>query len=496
MRQTWRNVRWWVLGGTLVSVAGAVLIARQSINTQRAFFETDARIVHRLLSQQAVQHDAILDTLALLQPVTSRSDTQPPEQRLPALYPHILAVQRRDREQTWPDAALTTAEMESRWNRRPALAVSPDGSTERYRLVLAAEPTSYALTIAFRGMVPWAEWPMKPDSSPVRVSLAMNDLRVDLQDGNAPALEAGSGWRFSFQKPLAVASQPFDVVAQQQLGWSQLPWAQMAGWAAAVAAVLILLAQLQRQRTARRRAEELLRLGQVARLNTLGELAAGIAHELNQPLTAVLANTQAAQRLMDDDQPDMETVRRAMSKAVAQARRAADVVGRLRSVVEQPIRQGVAATGGEVDLVDALRRALHLLEPECRRRGVMPILQAPVPVRVMADPVTLDQILHNLLMNALQAMDAVDPSRRALELKVARSGGEGELTVADQGPGMAPDVLKRVFEPFFSTREGGLGLGLSLSETLAQGMGGSLHAANRPEGGAVFVLRLPLQQPS
>lgn len=481
-----------MLGGVLLSILGAVLIALDAIDNQRALFETDARIVHRLLSQQAVQHDAILDTLALLQPVAGRTDTQPPELRLPALYPHILEVQRRDRDQSWPDPALHAAELESRRSRRPALARSADGSPERYRMVLAADPTSYALTISVHGMVPWAEWPMNPDTSPVRVSLGMSDRSIPLQAGAAPIAEDGTGWRFAFSKPLAVASQPFEVVAEQRLGWSQLPWGRMAGWTAAVAAVIVLLAQLQRQRTARRRAEELLRLGQVARLNTLGELAAGIAHELNQPLTAVLANTQAAKRLLDDDPAEMTTVRSAMSQAVAQARRAAAVVGRLRAVVEQPIRRGVASSSGEVDLVEALRRALHLLEPECQRRSVVPVLQVPEPVRVRADLVTLDQILHNLLMNALQAMDGIDPSRRGLTLRVQRADGEGELSVADKGPGMAPDVLRRVFEPFFSTREGGLGLGLSLCESLAQGMGGSLHAANRPEGGAVFVLRLPL----
>ncbi|MDR7150676.1 signal transduction histidine kinase [Hydrogenophaga palleronii] len=493
MRPMWRDVRWWVLGGGLLSVLGAVLIVRDSIDKQRAFFETDARIVHRLLSQQAVQHDAILDTLALLQPVAGRTDTQPPELRLPALYPHILEVQRRDRDQTWPDPALHTAEQLSRQSRRPAFARSADGSPERYRLVLAAEPTSYALTISVHGMVPWAEWPMNPDASSVRVTLGMDGQRIPLQAGAAAIAENVTGWRFGFSKPLAVASQPFEVMAEQRLGWVQLPWARMAAWTAAVAAAIVLLAQLQRQRTARRRAEELLRLGHVTRLNTLGELAAGIAHELNQPLTAVLANTQASQRLLDDDPADMAKVRTALSQTVAQARRAAAVVGRLRSVVEQPIRQGVAVNGGQVELVDALRRALHLLEPECRRRGVEPVLQGPEPVRVRADLVTLDQILHNLLMNALQSMDGVDPSRRGLTLKVQRTDGEGELTVTDNGPGMTPDVLKRVFEPFFSTREGGLGLGLSLSETLAHGMGGSLRAANRPEGGAVFVLRLPLQ---
>jgi signal transduction histidine kinase len=494
MRQSWWTMRWWVLGGVLVSAAGAVLIARQAIDAQRALFDTDARIVHRLLSQQVVQHDAILDTLALLQPGPDGASATPPEQRLPALYPHILSVQRRDRGAAWPDAALTDAEIRSRQSGRPALA-GLDLASGRYRLVLAADPAAYALTIDLKGMVPWSEWPMQPATSAVQVRLEHEGQSFELQPGDASTLTAGHGWRFEFHKHLAAASQPFDVVARQQLGWTHLPWGLMLGWVGAVAGVLALLAQWLRQRTARRRAEELLRLGQVARLNTLGELAAGMAHELNQPLTAVLANTQAAQRLLADDPPELDTARGAMAQAVAQARRAAEVVGRLRTAVERPKHQvDGAASEGVVDLAEALRRALHLLEPECRRRGVAPALEAAEAVRVRADPVAVDQIVHNLLMNALQAMEGVDAPRRALALSVGTAGGQGTLCVADRGPGIAPEALPRLFEPFFSTREGGLGLGLPLCETLAQGMGGSLTAANRPDGGAVFTLRLPLKE--
>ena len=228
----------------------------------------------------------------------------------------------------------------------------------------------------------------------------------------------------------------------------------------------------------------------MARLNTLGELAAGMAHELNQPLTAVLANTQAAQRLLADDPPELDTARGAMAQAAAQARRAAEVVGRLRQTVERPEARGTTLA---LDLADTARRALHLLEPECQRRGVTVQLRADAVVPVEADPVAVDQITHNLLMNALQALEGVHEQRRTLSLSVLRANGGGELSVIDSGPGIAADALPRLFEPFFSTREGGLGLGLSLCETLAQSMGGSLTAANRPDGGAVFTLRLPLK---
>ena len=488
MRQPWRFSWWWVVGGAAVALAGAATIARQSLEQQRALFETDARIVHRLLSQQVVQHDAILATLALLQPAPGAGSSGSPEQRLPALYPRILSVQRSDATTPWPDPALAEAERRSRQIGRAALAPL-DLASGRYRLVLASSPASFALTIDLRALVPWTEWPMSPETSAVRVELVHAGQRHAIQPGRLSSEASAS--RFEFHKVVAAESQPFDVVATQTMGWRQWPWGRMAAWVLAVAALLAAAQHLQRQRMARRRAEELLRLGQVARLNTLGELAAGMAHELNQPLTAVLANTQAAQRLLDDDPPELATARAAMAQAAAQARRAAEVVGRLRRTVERPDSSNQRQA---VDAVEAVRRALHLLEPECLRRGVVPELQGAPALGVMADPVALDQIVHNLIFNALQALEQVPAAQRRLTLTLTTVDGWGELTVADSGPGIAPDVLPRLFEPFFSTREGGLGLGLSLCETLAGSMGGSLGAANATPGGAVFRLRLPLAQ--
>ena len=235
---------------------------------------------------------------------------------------------------------------------------------------------------------------------------------------------------------------------------------------------------------------ELLRLGQVARLNTLGELAAGMAHELNQPLTAVLANTQAASRLLNDEPPELASARNAMTQAVEQARRASEVVGRLRRAVERP---DSAAQRLPVVLEDAVRNALYLLEPEFKRREVVPQLDAAGgPTTVLAEPVALEQIIHNLLMNALQALEQVPTPERQLKVTLGAQGKLGLISIADSGPGIAPDVLPRIFEPFFTTREAGLGLGLSLCETLASGMSGSLTAAHNTPRGAVFRLALPL----
>lgn len=484
MLQTVRRHALWILAWCALTALGSIVLARMELAQLREAFETDARIVHRLLSQRVVQHDAVLATLALLQAPGDPSQQSPPEQRLSSVYPQFIGVMRRDRDAPWPHPLLGTAEAESRQARRPALA-GLDLKSGRYWLVLAADPASYGLLVDVRSTVPVDEWPMQPETSPVRVTLEHAGQAFVVQPGRVDE----GGWLFDFHKHLASASQPFDVVALRHAGWDELPWGRMLALAAAFAAALAGLQALQSQRAARRRAEELLRLGQVARLNTLGELAAGMAHELNQPLTAVLANTQAARRLLDETTPQLETVRSAMSQAVEQARRASDVVGRLRRSIERP---DVVAQKQAVDLADAVRNALYLLEPESGRRGVTPTVDATDPVSVMAEPVALEQVIHNLLVNALQALDKVPKAERSLHITLAKSGGMGLLRVEDSGPGMAPDVLPRIFEPFFTTRTGGLGLGLSLCETLAGNMGGSLAAAHRAPRGAAFTLALPL----
>ncbi|HRH90077.1 MAG TPA: ATP-binding protein, partial [Rubrivivax sp.] len=157
--------------------------------------------------------------------------------------------------------------------------------------------------------------------------------------------------------------------------------------------------------------------------------------------------------------------------------------------VERPDLQ---AARQPVALAEAVRNALDLLEPECRRRQVEPALHGGAGLKVLADPVALEQIVHNLLLNALQALEGVPPAQRALKLGLEAEAGAGVLRVEDSGPGIPDEQLAHVFEPFFSTRRGGLGLGLSLCETLAAGMGGSLSAQARAPRGAVFRLALPL----
>lgn len=491
MNKAWHGRAVSGLAACAVALAGAWWLGQARLQQLRADFETDARIIHRLLSQRAVQHDAVLATLALLRPhAAGPADAQAGAalRQLPAVYPQISAVLQRTDDSPWPPPwrpQLDAAEARSRASGHAELA-APELAAGRYAVVLAAPHGSHALLIDLHTAVPWDEWPMDPATSPVRVTLTHAGQAYVVQSGRTPA----AGWRFDFRKRLASASQALDVVAERRVGWDELPWWRMLLWCAGTAVAWAGGHAWWRQRVARRRAEELLRLGQVARLNTLGELAAGMAHELNQPLMAVLANTQAAGRLLADQPPDPQTARLAMDRAVEQARRAANTVGRLRRLVERPAREQPLKP---LALADAVRDALHLLEPECRRVGVQPRLQAPAdPPAVLADPVALQQILHNLLMNALQALAQVPPAERRLGLQIAAASDmrHVELRVQDSGPGVPAEVRAHLFEPFTSTREGGLGLGLTLCDSLAQAMGARLALAPVEGAGACFVLTL------
>ena len=478
------SLRYWLLAWGIISAIGSILITQQELVKLREAFETDARIVHRLLSQRAVQHEAILATLALLQPSIEATAAV---QKLPALYPQILKVQRHDKDTPWAETSLAAAETLSHQTGRATLA-DVDFGRARYQLVLWAEPSSFAMQMDLRAVVPWSEWPMSPEGSPVRVSMEYAGQTLTLQPGR----QGGGGWHFEFRKHLAADSQPFDVVAQREVSWLELPWIWILSWWILVALSLIGFSLAARQRQQRLRAEELLRLGQIARLNTMGELAAGMAHEINQPLTAMLANTQAAARLLSDQPPEVTAAQSAMTQAVAQARRATGVVTRLRRMIERP---NETKPPEAISLKEAVTNALHLLEPELQRLGITTqTTSIERDVIVMAESIALEQIIHNLLMNSIQALEQMPITERHLILDIRADRAQGALTLTDTGPGIAADVLPRLFEPFFSTRTDGLGLGLSLCESLANRMGGELSATTQMPHGASFCLRLPLGQ--
>lgn len=236
------------------------------------------------------------------------------------------------------------------------------------------------------------------------------------------------------------------------------------------------------QRKARRDAEQRALYYQHARLNTLGEITAGIVHEINQPLTAVQTWIQGAQRQQKLDNP--QAVSQALAAALVQTQRISALLTRFREHVVQE-----KVTLRETDLAQCWQQVVNLLEHERRAEHIIVTHAfAPEATTVLADRLWLEQVLHNLLSNAIQAQQANAQGWVRIE---SRKGANGiQVIVTDGGPGFSPEALQNAFMPFYSGREEGIGLGMTLTESLMTRMNGSITLGNSPEGGARIVLQL------
>lgn len=242
--------------------------------------------------------------------------------------------------------------------------------------------------------------------------------------------------------------------------------------------------------TGRREAAEARRqLARTSRLSMLGEMTASIAHEVNQPLGAILSNADAAELLLGRPDPPLDSVRQILSDIRRDDLRASDVIKRVRRLVQR----GESAPG-PVDPNELVTQTALLLDDGLRRRGIEVdfTLEDGLP-SIHADRGQLEQVILNLIMNAMDAMKDIPVARRRLELRTAREGPDHlRITVGDRGTGIDPGHLDRIFQSFFSTKSDGMGLGLALSRSIAELHGGSIHAENNPSGGAGFHLVLPL----
>lgn len=257
---------------------------------------------------------------------------------------------------------------------------------------------------------------------------------------------------------------------------------QHLGWMSSVVDI-----SAQRQAEQRQR-EQALQLQRSARLASLGEMASTLAHELNQPLMALSNFALAAQALARQGPPEL--LQSALGDIVAQARRAGEIVQRVRGLIRPQGGQHQAC-----DLAQVVERVQGLLQTELAAAPLRldrAVLAALPPVR--GDRLLLEQLLINLLQNALQATEHLPTSRRTLELSASVQGEQVELCVADHGPGVSAALREQVFNPFFSTKADGLGLGLNICRTLVEAHGGQLGVRERSDGqpGAVFFFTLPL----
>jgi len=229
-------------------------------------------------------------------------------------------------------------------------------------------------------------------------------------------------------------------------------------------------------------------LAQVSRLTTMGELAASIAHEVNQPLTAVTNNANACLRLLARHNLDPEVLRRALEEIVADGTRASAVIARIRAFMKK-----TPAEKKELDINDVIQEVLALARRELSENRVLLELQLTKALpHVLADRVQLQQVLLNLIMNAVEAMTAVTDGRRMLSVQSqVDESGDVMVMVRDSGTGLGSEG-DRVFNPFFTTKSNGMGMGLPISRSLIEGYGGRLWASSNSPHGAVFSFTLPI----
>jgi PAS domain S-box-containing protein len=246
--------------------------------------------------------------------------------------------------------------------------------------------------------------------------------------------------------------------------------------------------------TENKRAEEALRqtqatLERVTRVSTMGELTASLAHEVNQPIAAAITNSNTCLRWLQRDPPDLEEACQAASRSVKDATRAAEIISRVRSLFKKgsPQRQ-------PVDVNEVIKEMIVLVRIRSERHSVAirTDLMADPPI-VMADRVQLQQVLTNLMLNGIEAMTAVDAER---ELKIKSGLGENShvlISVSDTGVGLAAQQADHIFNPFFTTKPEGTGMGLTISRSIIEAHGGRLWADATPGRGATFHFSLPSQ---
>ncbi len=250
-------------------------------------------------------------------------------------------------------------------------------------------------------------------------------------------------------------------------------------------AVTNALASAQAAREATRLRQHLAHIG---RVSAMGELTASLAHELNQPLTAILNNAEVALRQLDVARPDLAGLREILADIVADDKRAAAVIHRLRALVKKGDLAHVA-----LDINDVVAEVAHLVRHDVVLRNVpMTVDLAPGLPGIRGDRIQLQQVVLNLVLNGLEAMVESNGRDRALAIRTARADDAAVLVVVeDSGVGIDADDIERMFEPLYTTKPEGLGMGLAIARTIVHAHGGQLRASNNAAGGATFGFTLP-----
>lgn len=272
----------------------------------------------------------------------------------------------------------------------------------------------------------------------------------------------------------------------------QYRWQTMA----VAAAILIqagLIMFLLHERHLRHRAEveshkRMTELAHVNRQATTGELSSSIAHELNQPLGSILTNAETAELILKSDQPDLGEIREILADIKRDDQRAGEVIRRLRNFLKR-----TPFETRDIDLNEVMGEVFKFLSVQASARNVALYLQtAPGALRINGDPIQIQQVILNLVVNAMDAMVSIPYGRTVIGRTELNGGSSVVISISDSGPGIPVDKLAQVFDPFFTTKDQGMGIGLSIARTIILAHKGQIWAENQSGGGAAFHFSLPL----
>jgi len=229
-------------------------------------------------------------------------------------------------------------------------------------------------------------------------------------------------------------------------------------------------------------------LAHVNRFSTAGELTASIAHEINQPLGAILTNAETADAILKSPTPDIAELRDIVKDILLDDRRASEVIRRMRSLLTKAPFELKS-----LDLNDVVRETVEFLSTLAVGRKVELVsVITPDALPILGDRIQLQQVILNLVVNAIDAMADMPSENRIISIRTSRVEDFAELSVSDRGSGIPEEKLKEVFEPFFTNKSQGMGMGLSIARTIIEAHHGLISARNQVHGGASFRIRLPV----
>jgi signal transduction histidine kinase len=280
-----------------------------------------------------------------------------------------------------------------------------------------------------------------------------------------------------------------EILFREPTAWERYSW-QIALIAAVILLQAGLISALLNAHRRRRLAEvqsrqRMAELAHVNRFSTAGELTASIAHEINQPLGSILTNAETADAILKSPAPDIAELKDIVTDILRDDLRASEVIRRMRSLLKKAPKS--------LDLNDVARETVEFISLLAVARKVeLTSLITQNALSILGDRIQLQQVILNLVVNGIDAMKNTPAANRTISVRTSRVGKFAELSVSDRGSGIPEDKLKEIFEPFFSSKAEGMGMGLSIARTIVEAHGGQLLAENGTSGGATFRVRLPL----